>query len=117
MDGSAPQILLEPICSLSVLQIIIPFGFSSWSSQGQHPLLCQGVFWKECTLQVIYLFAMTTIGWTYAVECHWAWGGGWLQTDYKYIDFAGSGVIHYVGGLAGLIATVWLGPRKGRFDP
>jgi Amt family ammonium transporter len=48
---------------------------------------------------------------------HWTWNtDGWLQ-NMNYIDFAGSGVIHSVGGVAGLISTIMLGARKGRFDP
>lgn len=47
----------------------------------------------------------------YPVEAHWVWGGGWLSTlDTPFHDFAGSGVIHFVGGLCALIGASILGP-------
>lgn len=51
----------------------------------------------------------------YPVVGHWAWGGGWLA-DKGFVDFAGSGVVHAVGGVAGLIGTLFLGARKGAFE-
>lgn len=52
----------------------------------------------------------------YPVEAHWVWGGGWLSTlDTPFHDFAGSGVIHFVGGLCALIGAAILGPRIGKF--
>lgn len=52
----------------------------------------------------------------YPVEAHWVWGGGWLtQLSTPYHDFAGSGAIHMVGGLAALIGAAFLGPRIGKF--
>jgi Amt family ammonium transporter len=69
---------------------------------------------------------MTFVGWAltstifsgfvYAVACHWGFGGGWLE-DHNYHDFAGSGVVHFVGGVGALVTTVILKPRTGRFDP
>ena len=51
---------------------------------------------------------------TYPVFGHWAWGDGWLQ-DLGFVDFAGSTVVHSVGGWMALAAIVILGPRIGRF--
>jgi Amt family ammonium transporter len=60
----------------------------------------------------------------YPVVVHWAWSGdGWL-TAFKdnpiggngYIDFAGSGVVHMVGGIAGLMGAIAVGPRIGKFS-
>ena len=56
---------------------------------------------------------------------HWAWdGNGWL-TAFKdnpigtngYIDFAGSGVVHMVGGFAGLVGAIFVGARRGKYGP
>ena len=53
----------------------------------------------------------------YPVETHWVWGGGWLsQLDLPFHDFAGSAVIHMVGGLSALIVATILGPRIGKFE-
>ncbi|MFI3238489.1 MAG: ammonium transporter [Lachnospiraceae bacterium] len=51
----------------------------------------------------------------YPIEAHWVWGGGWLA-QMGFIDFAGSAAIHTVGGVAGLIGAIVLGPRIGKYD-
>ncbi|NQT88079.1 ammonium transporter [bacterium] len=50
----------------------------------------------------------------YPVVGHWIWGGGWLS-ELKMIDFAGSTVVHSVGGWAGLAGAIILGPRIGKY--
>ncbi|KAH8053987.1 hypothetical protein JL722_9149 [Aureococcus anophagefferens] len=73
---------------------------------------------------VAYLVAATLVtGVVYAVPVHWVWADGgcmsvWHGTtllDVGVIDFAGSGLVHMVGGLGGLVGSVMLGPRLGRF--
>lgn len=53
-------------------------------------------------------------GLIYPIVGHWVWGGGWLA-ELGFHDFAGSTVVHSVGAWAGLIGTMILGPRLGRF--
>jgi len=53
----------------------------------------------------------------YPVSGHWAWGGGWLsQLATPFHDFAGSTVVHMVGGMAAMIGALVLGPRIGKYD-
>lgn len=59
---------------------------------------------------VMYSFLMT--GLIFPIACAWTWGQGWLN-DIGFHDYAGSGVIHLVGGIPGLIGTIILGPRLG----
>jgi Amt family ammonium transporter len=50
----------------------------------------------------------------YPISGYWKWGGGWLD-GMGFYDFAGSLVVHAVGGFAALAAAIVLGPRIGRF--
>ncbi len=50
----------------------------------------------------------------YPVSGHWIWGGGWLS-EMGMIDFAGSTVVHSVGGWAALAGAIILGPRLGKY--
>ena len=61
---------------------------------------------------LIYSIVLTGI--IYPVSGYWKWGGGWLDAMGFY-DFAGSIVVHAVGGFAGLAGAIVLGPRIGRF--
>ena len=65
-----------------------------------------------------YSFLISAI--IYPIYGHWVWGGGWLSTlpfGAGAVDFAGSGVVHAVGGVAALVGAVMVGPRKGKFEP
>ncbi|MDR2305163.1 MAG: ammonium transporter [Treponema sp.] len=50
----------------------------------------------------------------YPVSGHWAWGGGWLA-ELGFHDFAGSTVVHSVGGWAAFMGAIVLGPRLGKY--
>jgi Amt family ammonium transporter len=53
----------------------------------------------------------------YPISGHWAWGGGWLsQMAVPFHDFAGSSVVHMVGGSAALVGASVLGARIGKYD-
>lgn len=61
---------------------------------------------------LIYSIVLTGI--IYPISGYWKWGGGWLDAMGFY-DFAGSIVVHAVGGFAGLAGAIVLGARIGRF--
>src|SRR2546421_3491254 len=75
--------------------------------------------WKWSAFCVYGLFVSTLV---YPVFGNWAWGGGWLSQlgalglGKGYIDFAGSGVVHAVGGWCGLAGAMVLGSRLGKYD-
>jgi ammonium transporter, Amt family len=59
----------------------------------------------------------------YPLYGNWAWGGGWLsqlgvnfKLGHGYCDFAGSGVVHAVGGMSALAASIIIGPRIGKYN-
>jgi len=76
--------------------------------------------WKFMT------FAISSVlmgAFTYPIFANWAWGGGWLSQlganlglGKGYCDFAGSGVVHAVGGLTALAVAMVIGPRIGKFN-
>jgi Amt family ammonium transporter len=59
-----------------------------------------------------YSFLISAI--VYPIYGHWVWGGGWLA-ELGAWDFAGSGVVHAVGGVAAFVGAKMVGPRKGKF--
>ena len=61
---------------------------------------------------VIYSVVICLV--VYPISGHWIWGGGWLG-ELGFVDFAGSTVVHMVGGVAGLIGAAFLGPRIGKY--
>ena len=61
------------------------------------------------------LFSFFMTGFIYPIVVAWTWGSGWLY-EMGFADFAGSGVVHLTGGIAGLAGAAICGPRLGRFD-
>ncbi|MBI4460635.1 MAG: ammonium transporter [Acidobacteria bacterium] len=62
------------------------------------------------------IFTLVLAGVLYPITGHWIWGGGWLG-GMGMRDFAGSTVVHAVGGWAGLAGILILGPRIGKYKP
>jgi Amt family ammonium transporter len=76
--------------------------------------------WKFSSF-VIFGFFISMI--TYPLFANWVWGGGWLSQlgknfglGHGYIDFAGSSVVHMVGGVTALAGAMVLGPRIGKYN-
>lgn len=76
--------------------------------------------WKYVAFAVSSVF-MGAI--TYPLFANWAWGGGWLSQlganfnlGHGYCDFAGSGVVHAVGGITALALSMIIGPRIGKYN-
>jgi ammonium transporter, Amt family len=75
--------------------------------------------WKWSSFTIWGLFCGALY---YPLFAAWTWGGGWLSKTWDtmslgagYVDFAGSGVVHAVGGVAALAGAIVLGPRIGKF--
>lgn len=62
---------------------------------------------------LIYSFIISAL--VYPIVGHWVWGGGWLA-NMGFADFAGSTVVHTVGGIAALVGTSIMGPREGKYS-
>jgi Amt family ammonium transporter len=61
------------------------------------------------------IFSLLLVGVAYPITGHWIWGGGWLYNA-GFWDFAGSTVVHAVGGWAALMGAAFLGPRIGKYN-
>ncbi len=62
---------------------------------------------------IIFSILLTAIA--YPITGHWLWGGGWLA-ELGFHDFAGSTIVHSVGGWAALMGAAFLGPRMGKYS-
>lgn len=101
------------------------FFFFQWAFAATAATIVSGSVAERCSLPAYFLYSTVLTIFIYPVVVHWVWSSeGWLsafQSGEKMwgnnmIDFAGSGVVHMVGGCSGLMGAVALGPRKGRFE-
>jgi len=76
------------------------------------PALMVGAFAERMKFSTMLVFMTIWITIVYAPVCHWVWGGGWLGNK-GILDFAGGTVVHINAGMAGLVAALLLGKRKG----
>jgi Amt family ammonium transporter len=76
------------------------------------PALIVGAFAERMKFSAMLIFMGIWLTVVYAPVCHWVWGGGWLG-DWGILDFAGGTVVHINAGIAGLVAAIMLGKRKG----
>ncbi|MGR3310162.1 MAG: ammonium transporter [Candidatus Brocadiales bacterium] len=77
-----------------------------------------GMCAERLKFQAYLIYSFFVCGVIYTIHGHWVWGGGWLGTlpiAGGVRDFAGSGVVHAVGGLVGLAGAWMLGPRIGKY--
>jgi Amt family ammonium transporter len=67
----------------------------------------------KITAYLAYSFLISAI--VYPISGHWVWGGGWIA-QLGFHDFAGSGVVHMMGGLVALTGAYLVGPRNGKYN-
>jgi Amt family ammonium transporter len=76
------------------------------------PALIVGAFAERMKFAAMLIFMVLWVTLVYAPICHWVWGGGWVGAM-GALDFAGGTVVHINAGVAGLVAALMLGKRKG----
>jgi len=69
---------------------------------------------ERMRFQAYLIYSFVISAFIYPIVGHWIWGGGWLS-NMGFADFAGSTVVHTVGGCAALIGTSILKPREGKY--
>lgn len=77
--------------------------------------IVSGAVAERIKLSSFMIFAMLYLAIVYPIAGSWKWGGGFLD-DLGFYDFAGSTLVHSVGGWAALIGIYLLGARLGKFD-
>lgn len=77
--------------------------------------IVSGALAERIKIWPFMFFVVILTGIIYPVTGSWVWGEGWLY-DMGFKDFAGSTLVHSVGGWAALTGAIILGARKGRFD-
>ena len=73
-----------------------------------------GAMAERTKLQTYLAYSFIVSALIYPIYGHWVWGGGWLA-NMGALDYAGSGVVHAVGGFVALTGAVVVGPRMGKF--
>ncbi len=76
--------------------------------------IVSGTLAERIKLWPFLIFVAVLTGIIYPIEGAWKWGGGWLQVA-NFQDFAGSTIVHSVGGWAALMGAIVLGARKGKY--
>lgn len=77
--------------------------------------IVSGAMAERTKLKSYILYSCGITALIYPISGHWIWGGGWLG-DMGFRDFAGSTVVHSVGGWAALAGAIMVGPRLGKYN-
>lgn len=104
------------------------FGSMNWASvplaakflfqvafAGTAATIVSGAVAERIKLADFLIFSLLLVGFSYSITGHWVWGGGWLAGA-GFWDFAGSTVVHSVGGWAALMGAAFLGARIGKYE-
>ncbi len=79
--------------------------------------IVSGAVAERMKLWSFLIFAIVMTGFIYPMQGYWKWGGGFLDANFGFQDFAGSGVVHLCGATAALAGVLLLGARKGKYGP
>ncbi len=76
--------------------------------------IVSGTVAERVKLWPFLIFVVLLTGFIYPIQGSWTWGGGWLS-EMGFSDFAGSTIVHSVGGWAALAGAIIIGPRLGKY--
>ena len=77
--------------------------------------IVSGALAERIKLWPFLIFTIILTALIYPIQASWKWGGGFLDSQWGFLDFAGSTVVHSVGGWAALAGALILGPRIGKY--
>ena len=109
----SPAVYTAPVAALFLFQMVF------MDTAATIPTGAMAERWKFTSF-VIFSFILSTI--IYPIYANWVWGGGWLSQlghnfglGHGHVDFAGSSVVHMVGGVAAFVGAKMMGPRIGKY--
>ncbi len=76
--------------------------------------IVSGAVAERIKFDAFLIFSFLLVAVSYPITGHWLWDGGWLG-ELGFVDFAGSTIVHSVGGWAALVGAALLGPRQGKY--
>ncbi len=110
----SPAVYTAPVAALFLFQMVF------MDTTATIPTGAMAERWKFTSF-VIFSFVISTL--IYPIYANWVWGGGWLSQlghnfglGHGHVDFAGSSVVHMVGGVAALVGAKMMGPRIGKYS-
>ncbi len=77
--------------------------------------IVSGTLAERIKLWPFLIFTVVLTALIYPIQASWKWGGGFLDSQWGFLDFAGSTVVHSVGGWAALAGAIILGARHGKY--
>ena len=112
-----------PVTAEGALDLAYNEGYTYWTDflfQGMFAAtaatIVSGAVAERMKIGPFMIFTIIYVGLIYPIAGSWKWGGGFLQTlETPFYDFAGSTLVHSVGGWAALVAVCLLGSRIGKF--
>lgn len=113
----------SPLTAEGSLDLTYNAGYTYWTDflfQGMFAAtaatIVSGAVAERVKIVPFMIFTVIYVGLVYPIAGSWKWGGGFLQTlSTPFYDFAGSTLVHSVGGWAAFVAVFLLGPRIGKF--
>jgi len=113
----------SPLTAEGALDLTYSEGYTYWTDflfQGMFAAtaatIVSGAVAERIKIGPFMIFTVLYVGLVYPIAGSWKWGGGFLQTlETPFYDFAGSTLVHSVGGWAALVAVCLLGSRIGKF--
>ncbi|HVY40456.1 MAG TPA: ammonium transporter [Polyangia bacterium] len=110
----SPAVYTAPVAALFLFQMVF------MDTTATIPTGAMAERWKFTSF-VVFSFVISTL--IYPIYANWVWGGGWLSQlghnfglGHGHVDFAGSSVVHMVGGVAALVGAKVIGPRIGKYS-
>ena len=104
----------EQLAALYPSQSFVGLFFFQLVFAGTTATIVSGAVAERIKFWAFFWFSFCLVGIAYPITGRWVWGPeGWLASQLHFLDFAGSTVVHSVGGTAGLLGTMLLGPRRG----